>query len=102
MNNVFVETYWMFALFVYLDDILVYSKNDWRYEQHLRQVLQCLKYNQFLCKIFEMYVFRIRSSISNILWMEMICDQISQLVQAALWIFSNPGSSKNLIHFKDS
>ena len=39
------------CVIVYLDDILVYSKNEDEHEQHLRQVLQCLKDNQLYARL---------------------------------------------------
>ena len=39
------------CVIVYLDDILVYSKNKDEYKQYLRQVLQRLKDNQFYARL---------------------------------------------------
>jgi hypothetical protein len=44
MNNVFMEYIDRFIV-VFIDDILVYSKNDSDHEEHLRMVLQKLRDN---------------------------------------------------------
>src|SRR5438046_6978452 len=40
MNNILRDLFNV-CVIVYLDDIVVYSKNKYEHEQHLRQVLQC-------------------------------------------------------------
>ena len=42
MNNVFSKYLYKFVL-VFLDDILVYSKNEEEHEEHLRLTLQLLR-----------------------------------------------------------
>jgi hypothetical protein len=49
MNNVFMEYLDKFVM-VFIDDILIYSKNDGDYEEHLWLVLQKLRDNQFYAK----------------------------------------------------
>ena len=50
MNDIFRDLLDV-CVIVYLDDILVYSKNKDEHEQHLRQVLQRLKDNQLYAKL---------------------------------------------------
>ena len=50
MNDIFRDLLDV-CVIVYLDDILVYSKNKEDHEQHLRQVLQRLKDNQLYAKL---------------------------------------------------
>jgi hypothetical protein len=49
MNNVFMEYIDRFIV-VFIDDILVYSKNDSDHEEYLRMVLQKLRDNQLYAK----------------------------------------------------
>ena len=50
MNNVFSNYLDKFVL-VFLDDILVYSKNEEEHEEHLRLTLQLLKGASVVCKV---------------------------------------------------
>ena len=50
MNDIFRDLLDV-CVIVYLDDILVYSKNKDEHEQHLRQVLQHLKDNQLYARL---------------------------------------------------
>jgi hypothetical protein len=49
MNKVFMEYLDRFVM-VFIDDILIYSKNDSDHEEHLRLVLQKLRDNQLYAK----------------------------------------------------
>jgi predicted aspartyl protease len=49
MNKVFIEYLDRFVV-VFIDDILIYSKNDSDHEEHLRMVLQKLRDNQLYAK----------------------------------------------------
>jgi hypothetical protein len=49
MNKVFMEYLDRFIV-VFIDDILIYSKNDSDHEEHLRMVLQKLRDNQLYAK----------------------------------------------------
>jgi hypothetical protein len=49
MNKVFMEYLDKFVV-VFIDDILIYSKNDSEHEEHLRMVLQKLRDNQLYAK----------------------------------------------------
>jgi hypothetical protein len=49
MNKVFMEYLYKFVV-VFIDDILIYSKNDSEHEEHLRMVLQKLRDNQLYAK----------------------------------------------------
>jgi hypothetical protein len=49
MNKVFMEYLDRFIM-VFIDDILIYSKNDSDHEEHLRMVLQKLRDNQLYAK----------------------------------------------------
>jgi hypothetical protein len=49
MNKVFMEYLDKFVV-VFIDDILIYSKNDSDHEEHLRLVLQKLRDNQLYAK----------------------------------------------------
>jgi hypothetical protein len=49
MNKVFMEYLDRFVV-VFIDDILIYSKNDSDHEEHLRMVLQKLRDNQLYAK----------------------------------------------------
>lgn len=50
MNQVFNKFIRKFVL-VYLDDILIFSKWEEKHAQHLKQVLQVLRDNQFYAKV---------------------------------------------------
>jgi hypothetical protein len=50
MNQVFMEYLDKFMV-VFIDDILVYSKNEEEHEEHLRLVLQKLKEHQLYAKL---------------------------------------------------
>jgi RNase H-like domain found in reverse transcriptase/Reverse transcriptase (RNA-dependent DNA polymerase)/Integrase zinc binding domain/Chromo (CHRromatin Organisation MOdifier) domain len=50
MNEMLKSVLGKFAL-VYLDDILIYSRNPEEHEEHLRIVLDILRANHFLCKL---------------------------------------------------
>ena len=50
MNKVFMEYLDRFVV-VFIDDILIYSKNESDHEQHLRLVLQKLRDNQLYAKL---------------------------------------------------
>ena len=49
MNKVFMEYFDKFVV-IYIDDILVFSKNEEEHEEHLRLVLQKLRENQLYAK----------------------------------------------------
>jgi Zn-dependent M16 (insulinase) family peptidase len=49
MNKVFMEYPNKFVV-VFIDDILVYSRNEEEHEEHLRRVLQKLRDNQLYAK----------------------------------------------------
>jgi hypothetical protein len=49
MNKMFMEYLDKFVV-VFIDDILIYSKNDSEHEEHLRMVLQKLRDNQLYAK----------------------------------------------------
>ena len=50
MNKVFMEYVDKFVV-VFIDDILVFSKNEEEHEEHLRIVLQKLRENQLYAKL---------------------------------------------------
>jgi hypothetical protein len=50
MNKVFMEYLDRFVV-VFIDDILIYSKNDSDHEEHMRMVLQKLRDNQLYAKV---------------------------------------------------
>jgi hypothetical protein len=50
MNKVFMEYLNKFVV-VFIDDILVYSRNKEEHEEHLRLVLQKLRENQLYAKL---------------------------------------------------
>jgi hypothetical protein len=52
MNKVFMEYLDKFVV-VFIDDILIYSKNDGEHEEHLRLVLQKLRDNQLYAKFIK-------------------------------------------------
>ena len=43
---------------MFLDDILIYSKNEKEHEEHLRQVLQCLRDNQLYGSLLKCVSYR--------------------------------------------
>ena len=49
MNNIFIKYLDKFV-FVFIDDILVYSKSKEEHEEHLRIVLRVLRKNQLYAK----------------------------------------------------
>jgi hypothetical protein len=50
MNKVFME-YFNKSVVVFIDDILIFSKNDEEHDKHLRVVLQKLIENQLYSKL---------------------------------------------------
>src|SRR5688572_25331192 len=50
MNKVFMEYLDKFVV-VFIDDLIIYSKNDSEHEEHLRMVLQKLRDNQLYAKL---------------------------------------------------
>jgi hypothetical protein len=50
MNKVFMEYFDKFVV-VFIDDILIFSKNEEEHGQHLRMVLQKLRENQLYAKL---------------------------------------------------
>ena len=50
MNKVFME-YLDKLIMIFINDILIYSKNEEEHEEHLRLVLQKLKENQLYAKL---------------------------------------------------
>jgi hypothetical protein len=50
MNKVFME-YWDKFVVVFIDDILIFSKNEEEHDKHLRMVLQKLRENQLYAKL---------------------------------------------------
>jgi hypothetical protein len=57
MNNVLSKFLDKFVL-VFIDDILVYSKNREEHEEHLRLVLQVIREHQFYAKFNKCYFFQ--------------------------------------------
>jgi hypothetical protein len=50
MNKVFMEYLDKFVVVVFIDDILVFSRNEEEHEEHLRLVLQKLQEHQLYAK----------------------------------------------------
>ena len=97
MNDIFRDLLDV-CVIVYLDDILVYSKNKEEHEQYLRQVLQRLKDNQFYARLSKCTFFT-----NSIEYLGHIVDgdglrPNSQLVQA-LMDFPQPRILKELQSF---
>src|SRR5436305_2846269 len=97
MNDIFRDLLDV-CVIVYLDDILVYSKNKEEHEQHLRQVLQRLKNNQLYAKLSKCTFFT-----NSIEYLEHIVDEEGlrpnpRLVQA-LKDSSQPKTLKELQSF---
>ena len=97
MNDIFRDMLDV-CVIVYLDDILVYSKNKEDHEQHLRQVLQRLKDNQLYAKLTKCTFFA-----SSIEYLGHIADGEGlrpnpRLVQA-LTDFPRPKTLKELQSF---
>src|SRR5262249_43465071 len=59
MNNLFRPVLDKFVI-VYLDDILIYSKNLEEHERHVRQVLEILRQNKLYAKLSKCEFFRSR------------------------------------------
>ena len=97
MNDIFRDLLDV-CVIVYLDDILVYSKNKEEHEQHLRQVLQRLKEHQLYAKLSKCTFFA-----SSIEYLGHIADGDGlrpnpRLVQA-LMDFPQPKTLKELQSF---
>ena len=97
MNDIFRDLLDV-CVIVYLDDILVYSKNKEEHEQHLRQVLQRLKDNQLYARLSKCTFFT-----NSIEYLGHIVDGDGlrpnpQLVQA-LMDFPQPRTLKELQSF---
>jgi hypothetical protein len=81
MNKVFMEYLDRFVV-VFIDDILIYSKNDSDHEEHLRLVLQKLRDNQLYAKFSE-------------------CEFWLDEVQFLGHVISNGGISMDLVKVRD-
>jgi hypothetical protein len=97
INNIFRDLLDV-CVIVYLDDILVYSKNKNKHEQHLQQVLQHLKDNQLYARLSKCTFFT-----NSIEYLGHIIDKDDlrpnpQLVQA-LMNFPQPKTLKKLQSF---
>ena len=97
INNIFRDLLDV-CVIVYLDDILVYSKNKEEHEQHLRQVLQRLKDNQLYARLSKCTFFT-----NSIEYLGHIVDGDGlrpnpQLIQA-LMDFPQPRTLKELQSF---
>ena len=57
MNSVFWN-YLDHFVHVFLDDILIYSKNEKEHEEHLRLVLMCLREHKLFGKLSKCYFFQ--------------------------------------------
>ena len=57
MNGVF-QNYLDRFIQVFLDDILIYSKNEREHEEHLRVVLSCLREKKLYGKLSKCYFFQ--------------------------------------------
>ena len=55
MNRVFIDFFNQFVI-MFIDDILVYSRNEREHEIHLRLVIQCLREHQLYAG-FDKYSF---------------------------------------------
>ena len=64
MNYIFMEYLDKFVV-VYLDDILVYSKNEEEHAEHLRLVLEKLRETPALCQVLQVRVLAIRGDLSR-------------------------------------
>ena len=53
MNSVFNKYLYKFFL-VFLDDILIYSKNEEEHEEHLRLTLKLVREHHIVCKVEKM------------------------------------------------
>ena len=69
MNSVLNKYLDKFVL-VFIDDILVYSKNKEEHKEHLRIVLQTLKENQLYAKFSKCEFTKIRFNIWVILFLK--------------------------------
>ena len=56
LMNTVVHPYLDQFVIVFIDDILVYSKNAEKYAFHLKIVLQTSKDRQTICQVFEVWV----------------------------------------------
>ncbi|WVZ94028.1 hypothetical protein U9M48_039971 [Paspalum notatum var. saurae] len=65
MNSVFMNELDKFVV-VFIDDILVYSKNEKEYEEYLRIVLSCLREHKFYAKFSKCYYRRFIKDFSKI------------------------------------
>jgi hypothetical protein len=57
MNGIF-RNYLDKSIIVFLDDILIYSKSEEEYEQHLRMLLQMLRDHQLYAKLNQYYFYQ--------------------------------------------
>jgi hypothetical protein len=62
MNSVF-RKYLRSICTSFLDDILIYSRNEREHEEHLRIVLSCLRKNKLYGKLLKCSFFQKRSTI---------------------------------------
>jgi hypothetical protein len=86
MNSVFMPELDKFVV-VFIDDILIYSKNEDEHAQHLRIVLTCLREHQLYDK-FNKCVF----------WLEAI--QFLEHVLSAKGIAVDPSKIKDILEWK--
>ena len=85
MNSVFNRYLDRFVL-VFLDDILVYSKNEEEHEEHLRLTLQLLREHQLYVKLSKCDFYRDRIQyLGHIISEEGICMDLDKIEAIMNW-----------------
>src|SRR4051812_23925424 len=86
------------CVIVYIDDILIYSKNEKEHEQHLRQVLTLLRQNKLYAKASKCEFFKERVEfLGHIVSSEGVETEVKKVQTVADWL--EPKNIKEVMSF---
>ena len=86
------------CMIIYIDDILIYSKNEKEHEQHLRQVLTLLRQNKLYAKASKCEFFKERVEfLGHIVSSEGVETEVKKVQTVADWL--EPKNVKEVMSF---